>query len=187
MPQLIIQAITLVCIIMESSDNSHSDDLLITIVTMIFTVISISLSVLEYVFESNPLKHKFAVFIRYNVISKHFANMSPIQFSKKFRLCPRKSNHIMAKMLGISGRLIQTLPPIQDKNGVTFSFILEIDNKMEYSQIQTEINNLVNDNSLAQVKLNVIFVHRYVSTFFLHDFVFVLNINSGDWTGLWTC
>ena len=123
-PQLIIQILTLKLLV-DHGDDALSDSL-ITILSMIFTIISIILSIFEYLFSSKSIKNDNIMIISFTVLSKYFGNMSEGTFLFKVIFRPRKIRHIMYRLLKINRAQIERLIPLQLKNGVIFTFFVEM-------------------------------------------------------------
>ena len=124
---------------------------------MIFTTISIFVSVFEYQFSSKAIKSDTVMIVRFDISSQQMANMRRSHFSKQIIFRHHKLIHYMAKIMQINARTVERLMPLQVKNGAIFSFIVEFEDMNEYTSICTEINRSVSDGTLAKVCKFVVF------------------------------
>ena len=147
LPQLLIQAIVLV---LSIQDGKNTNGLLITIFAMIFTIVSIILSSVEFAFASRNLKSGSIMSIEFTIESIALAKLNMMKFNSKivFSNC-LKLRHIMSKRLHIPMDQIDRLLPLQVSNGVVFRFIIDID-PVQCDPIIAAMNNAVEKNFLAR-------------------------------------
>ena len=146
-PQLCIQITTLV-LVFGDPNNTGASGQLVTILSMIFTIISILLSVFEYVFSSKSIKSDNVAIIRFNIESQTIANFTYKKFISKIAYRPIQFTHCVAKTLQLNKNEVEALMPSQYKSGVIFNFIVEFDDSSHYLQIEKTIKDLTNINSL---------------------------------------
>ena len=146
--QLILQIVYLVLI-----EESHSSA--ITIVAMIFSVLSIILSIFTYVSSKLLIECEAITVIVMDIQSSQLANTQPRKFRK---LVIHHRNPIcreLSKIIQVDKGLIEILMPIQTNTGTTLTFYIR-NNDSSHKKIASNIVNTiktgVNTGSLAKVK-----------------------------------
>ena len=115
---------------------------------MVFTLISIFLSAVEYLFSRKSVKSEHIMIISYVVDSPYFGNMKEGAFLFKVMFKPRKVVHAMYTLLGISRSNIERLMPLQLKNGAVFTFFIEYSSERKYQKIEAKMTDGIIDNAL---------------------------------------
>ena len=88
------------------------------------------------------------VVITFKVDSPHIANMKYSEFAQNVKYKRWKINHCMAKILQCNTQVVERLMPLQYKNGVILSFLVDFDACYIMEQ---EIKQAIDDQSLAKV------------------------------------
>ena len=129
MPQLAIQIVALIWTIggvKTRSDSETGSDLLITILSMLFTVVSILLSAFEHAFSSKFVKNQSIMIIRFFVRSQKIADFGGKAFANKLIFTNKhKLIHLFSKILQLNRVQIERLIPIQSSRGATFVLIVD--------------------------------------------------------------
>ena len=133
---------------------------------MFFTLISILLSGIEYIFQSNSSNNSCVMVAKFDVTSKYLARLSSRDFQLKILFRPGTGAFVLGKILKMNKRLIETLPPVQFNDGIKFTFIIEIENNDKYSVIDKLLQNVINDGSLALVCSILFQLYINISTLF---------------------
>ena len=115
---------------------------------MIFTIISIFLSVFECVFSAKSIKHDNVAIIHFNIESQTIADLGYKKFMSRIAYQPNKFTYAVAKTLKLNKNEIESLIPSQYKTGVIFYFMVEFDDSEHYLQIEKTIKDLANIDSL---------------------------------------
>ena len=99
-----------------------------TILSMIFTVISVLLSVFEYALSSRFVRKGSVMFIKFVLQSQTIANMSAKEFIDNiiFRRA-HKVTHSMSKTLGLHFVQVERSIPMQSNDGMSLMFIIDAD------------------------------------------------------------
>ena len=142
---MILQILT---IKLEFELNATGSGTLITIFSMVFTVISIGLSIVEYWFSRAQIKSEHTMIISYVVDSPYFSNMKEGAFLFKVMFKPRAIVHAMYTLLGIQRSNIERLMPLQLKNGAVFTFFIEYNIEKTYNKIENKMNDIIGDQVL---------------------------------------
>ena len=122
---------------------------LVTILSLMFTLVSIFLSICEFCLSKQLLKSDTFVIVSFEVKSNDFKKMKHKQFSQKIIFCRNSFVNKMARMLKIDFSKIERLKPIHTQNGAMFT--LCIDNNIETTK--EIVNGKIVDGSIARVKL----------------------------------
>ena len=111
----------------------HSDDVsdsIITILSMLFTMVSIFISLFEYRFFSNHFQNiDYLNFVQFNVKNSKLSSMRRSEFQDKIISVLYKFNNKLSGILEIDGVKIDRLKPIQYSEGAKFTFIIDGDHK----------------------------------------------------------
>lgn len=105
------------------------------------------------------MKPESVVVVTFKVDCPYIANMRYIEFAQQVTYKRRKITHCMAKILQCNTQVVERLMPLQCQNGVIFSFLIDFDDVDACLIIEREIQQAVDDTSLAKVEssLYVIF------------------------------
>ena len=148
-PQLLIQIVSLILSIKNNDDYSLY---LITLFSMLFTFISILLSVFEYFFSKNFIQLQSSIIVTFNVESKDISSMQNRQFIKEIVFRKNKLVHYMAQLFNLTNnRQGERLKPKKDKNGVICTFAIDVD-KSKLNNVQSILIDVIDSNELAKVK-----------------------------------
>ena len=140
----------------EREESSARTSLLVTILSMIFTVVSILLNIFEYILSRQISEHGSVMIFKFTLKSQKIANMSSGEFSQKVMYSNRrKLSHLVSKMLHINKRQIETMIPTQSNDGAIFSFIVVAD-AIHFGHIGQELNQGV-QNETFMAKLQAIY------------------------------
>ena len=130
-----------------SDSDSTRTSLLITILSMTFTVISILVSAFEYVLSIEINQHGTGIMFKIPFESKMVTDLSGYKFCQTFVYSNKwKTTHLLAKTLYLSHRQVETLIPYQSKDGVIFTFIIMIDS-IYFDRIWQELQQAVENES----------------------------------------
>ena len=121
-PQLIIQVATLYLSIQVGIGVG---ELLITILSMIFTIISLFLSGFEYVLSKKIIKSSKILLISFIVESKEIEELDEFQFFARIALKKFIIVQHLAKILHIQVAHVERLMPIQTEKGVQLKFVID--------------------------------------------------------------
>ena len=111
---------------MTRSDSETGSDLLITILSMLFTLVSIFLSAFEHAFSSKFVKNQSVMIIRFFVRSQKIADLGGKAFANELIFTNKhKLVHLFSKVLQLNRVQIERLIPIQSSCGVTFMLIID--------------------------------------------------------------
>ena len=124
-----------------------------TILTMLFTIISVFMSVFEYIYLSNKFKtFNCITLLSFNIKNNEISSMNQQNFKSKIILIFKDFIHELSKILEIDVRKIERLIPIPHNNGVSYKFIIQYDCEF--------VKNKMKDN----IKINS-FIRVTFSTF----------------------
>ena len=98
---------------------------IVTILSLIFTVVSICLSIVEFFVSRQLLSSESNVRISFEVNSRDFKNMNVDTFSKQVVFRQRSFLFNLASLLKIQMNQIELLKPIHTKSGAIFVFNIE--------------------------------------------------------------
>ena len=115
---------------------------------MIFTLISIILSSLEYIINSVLNKYSNILVIQFNIESKYIGTMSHNTFKNIIVFKKWNAIGIMAKLLEINTERVERLKPLQNVNGALFTYFIATDeSKFDHFKniFQTQITTLENE------------------------------------------
>ena len=145
-PQLIVQ---IFYIILTKNSNISA----ITLIAMIFSVISIVSSVFNFISSSLFLKCEAITLIEMNIESKQLGNTQRTKFGRmivhhRIPICEE-----LSKIIDVNSQLIEILMPIQTKTGAKLIFFIRNDSTDENlcANIVNTVNQEVDSNRLAQV------------------------------------
>ena len=163
LPQLLIQILSLILfysiaesISLESTNtNIRDSNLLITIFSMLFTIISIILSGFDYCLKSKFVYVSSSIIISFCVESNDVANMPHTQFKSQIVNRKNKLCNNIAKILSLRFQQVERLTPKLVSNGIIYVFIIAAD-ETKYDSIHESIQN-ANDND----KIKTLFENIY--------------------------
>ena len=139
---------------LTSNENNDQSTLLITMLSMLFTLISICLSGLEYITALKFMNAGSVMSIQYQIKSKEIAAMSSGKFKQSLVLRRNPTVHVMAKALKISRKQVERLKPLQNGDGAMFTFFVAIGANKSGSgfvKMKQRIETAVTDKSLQKV------------------------------------
>ena len=151
-PQLCIQITVLILTVQreDRSDSGFESDLVITIFSMFFTIISILLSSFEYVFASKFVKQGCVMVIKFDLESQAIADMRYVKFRNEVIFSNFFSlKGAISKMLHVGSEHVERLIPIQSNSGVTLVFIIDA-NSMRFNDFWTRFCQNVENNKLVK-------------------------------------
>ena len=169
-PQFVIQLITLSLTIMEGGDAAS---FLITLLSMIFTIISIMISVLEYSSKSKFINAGCVSVVRFTVESSEIADMKLNEFRKRVVFKRFGILSSFAKSVELQFDEVERLNPLHTKKGAVFTFIMDLQNDDQYENVRIELRNAIRDGTLVRVRYNVVIA---VCLFFCVVVVFCCKI-----------
>ena len=180
MPQLGLQLCALILTLKGVGGNdsdSTRTSLLITIFSMAFTSISILLSAFEYVLSIQMNEHGTAIMFKIPFESKMVANVSRHKFSKTFIYSNKNDiTHLVSKTLYLSHRQVETLMPVQSKDGLVFSFIIMVDS-IYFDHLWKELQQAVQTKSFIAKMKSIYHITDQVSADPTKLTKFILNSN----------
>ena len=158
-PQLIIQIIALIVIDLDASsqhDTSDSDghsgiasDLAITLFTMMFTIISIVLSVFEYFLSSKFVSFASNILITFDAECQDIVDMSWKEFARNLIFKKWQLVGSVGKVLKLTAQQIERLNPKPCAKGAMYTFAIATDIS-EYNDIKDRMYEFVSSGKLAQ-------------------------------------
>ena len=115
--------------ISDESETNNSSSFLITILSMFFTIISILISVFEYILSNNLNKNGTicAIGIRLTLEFDQLYTLEYQEFRSKIVFRHRAFNYSIGKLLHISSSQVERLIPLQVKDGIMFTIIIQAD------------------------------------------------------------
>ena len=149
-PQLILQIVYL--ILTEESGSIGS----ITILAMIFSILSIILSIFDYKSSSLLLECEAITVIVMDIQSTQLANTQPRKFYKLIVHHRKPICRELSKIIGVDKGLIELLTPVQTKTGTKLTFYIrnnDSSDKTVASNMVDTIKNEIDSGSLATVKI----------------------------------
>lgn len=153
MPQLGIQLTALILTIQDGGGNNRKStriSLLITILSMIFTVISILVSTFEYLLSKQINENGTAIMFKIPFESQMVADMSEKQFCKTFVYAHnRAARYLVSKTIYINKRQVETLIPIQSKDGVIFTFVI-VEDKIHFDRMWKEMKTALEKETFIE-------------------------------------
>ena len=144
-PQLILQLIYLISIAESFS--------LVTIIAMIFSTISIVLSLFNYKLSSLLLECEAITVIEIDVESKQLGHTSAKKFRQLILHHRKPICNELGKIIGVDKRLIEILTPIQTNTGARLTFYIRNDSSDKYlaPKIVKTVRDEINSGELAKV------------------------------------
>ena len=110
--------------------NGNISDSAITIFSMLFTIISISLSIFEFLLSSKIIKQGSILVLSFNVESIEIAQRTRSQFNRTIVFYRNnKICHSIAKTLQLADKQIERLKPKQYPKGAVFTIFIEANPK----------------------------------------------------------
>ena len=158
MPQLGIQIFALYYSATESDIQFDISSEMITVLSLVFTSISIGLSVGEYFLSRQLLKSDSYVIASFKVNSSDIETMSHHDFRDKILFQQKVFLGEMAKLLEIDYSQIELVKPTRTQKGAIF--VLHINHGFHSVRLLLSRNNA--NNTVAQVSLRV---HAYYVAF----------------------
>ena len=137
-------------VIILSLNTKDYSSLLVAIFSMIFTIISILLSIFEYCLGEKFLKFGASVVLSFEIVCPEVSQMKSRKF---FRQYVYKKNQLVSKMAQITKLRypqIERLKPHKTPKGARFAFIVGVSTQ-EYETMQTALKNAIADETLQQV------------------------------------
>ena len=135
--------------------------LLTTTFSMIFTVISILLSVFEYIFAANFIHNDSNILVTFSVTSKDIASMTRSQFTSQLVFQNWKLITAMAKILKVNTNRIERLKPKMIMDGAMYTFVLTTE-QSQYDHICQIMHDVVDNDQLAKVCMWLDLVYVFV-------------------------
>ena len=123
-PQLIIQILALI----GSSSVDNNFDIsseLVTILSLIFTLVSIGLSIAEYFLSKKLFESQLFLIVSFDVNSNDIATMTRKEFESNVLFRRVKFLHSLARSLRLQDGSIDRLKPVQTTNGAVFHVIID--------------------------------------------------------------
>ena len=131
----------------NDDSNSRRTSLLITILSMTFTVISILLSIFEYALSKQIDQHGSAMIIKFPIESKMIADMSFEKFNNTFVYSNKYSiRYLISKTLFVNQKQVEHLIPVHSSNGTVFTLIIVCDS-MHFDRLFQEMKKAVQDEN----------------------------------------
>ena len=146
-PQLILQAFYVIL----SQESNISP---VTIIAMIFSIISIVLSAFNYTLSSLLIKCEAITFVQMDIESQQLGNMQSKIFGKIIVHQRKPICRQLSKIIDIDKKLIEILMPIQTNTGAKLVFFIRNNSHDQNlgSNIVDTIRNALDSGELAQVK-----------------------------------
>ena len=134
-----------------SSNDSKFDvsGRMVTILSLFFTLISIGVSVSEYILSRHLLKSNAFVMISFEAKCEDFQNMNKTKFKKNIIFKKNKFLNNIARILRMDKHQIERLKPIITTTGVIFTLFIQTTKLLTLKPI---LESKVADKSIAQVK-----------------------------------
>ena len=121
---------------------------MVTVLSLIFTLVSISLSVAEYCL-SKKLRHsQILLFVSFEALSNDFSAMSHNRFQSQVVFIQYGFLNTLARRLKIETGLIDRLKPVQTSNGAQFQLIIDAQH-----QSDSVVTHSITKEILAKVTL----------------------------------
>ena len=149
--QLILQIVYLV-LIGESNSTGISE---ITIVAMIFSILSIILSVFNYMSSKLLIECETITIIVMDIQSQQLANTQPKKFRRLIAQRRKPICQELSKIIQVDKGLMEILMPIQTNTGTQLTFYIRNNHssdKKVASNIVKTIKTGINSGSIARVK-----------------------------------
>ena len=141
----------------KTTDEEVYSTLFITIFSMVFTTISIILSIFEYCFTcKNKTKKDCVSIVQFKVESSDFQSMTYPQFCAKIVYRRMGIIGTIGKLLAMPSQNIERLKPVHYTKGVFFTFLIYSSPSHPFVKIKAELENSIKDKTL-QRELNKIF------------------------------
>ena len=121
---------------------------------MVFTVLSVISSLLEYCLQSYLLDSETLLIVKFSVVSSDIQSMSRIQFHKKIEMKRNGIESEISKLFKIDYNIIEELKPIQTKDGALFTIHMATD-ELKPSQVWQVLQSSVNDRYLPTAVKNI--------------------------------
>ena len=142
-----IQSVTLILLIYTTQDYSS---LLITIFSMIFTMMSISMSCFEFFLSSKFVKLGSNIIISFCIESKDISNMPHKQFQSEIVFSRIKFIGKVATLLKVKHEQVERLKPTRYSDGAMFVFTVAIGDD-KYEEIKQRFERLIQDDIFLKV------------------------------------
>ena len=153
-PQLILQSIY---ISLTGTSNY------ITIVAMMFSIISIISSIFNFKSASLLLNCESITIIETKVESQQIANMQPEEFRQTIVHHRSPIRHEFAKIISVDARIPELLMPIQTNMGTNFTFYIRNTDANQGPTIIRTIGNAIESGEVAQVMFCFVYCVRGVT------------------------
>ena len=149
-PQLILQIVYLFLTLGSSVST-------ITIIAMIFSLLSIILSIFNYVSSSLLIECETITVIVMDVLSQQLANTQPRKFRKLIVQHRKPICRELSKIIEVDKGLIELLTPIQNQTGTKLTFYIRNNDSSDIKKVASNmvdtIKNGIDSGSLAKVKI----------------------------------
>ena len=120
---------------------------------MIFTVLSIFISIFEYLLSTKIIAEETVMIVSFEVESTTISKMDKKPFKQQIILRETKLLNCMAKICSLEPERIERLIPIQQGKGALFKFIINC-GLSKFSKISNSISDsIINDNLSNQISI----------------------------------
>ena len=143
-------------LILSFRAGSDDSSIFITIFSMLFTIISIVLSLFEFIFSRKFIKSKSLLIIRFSISSSNVRKLKYSEFQSKIIFRRLKFLHGIAKILNINKEFVERLIPLQTKDGAMFTLVVQC-SAQNFDVTESLMDAATRDGSLAKVCCYTIF------------------------------
>ena len=127
---------------------------------MLFTIISIVLSLVEFIFSRKFIKSNSLLVIRFSINARNIARMKHRDFRSKIIFKRIKLVHCVAKMLNTSNEFVERLIPLQTKKGAMFTIVVQC-RSHTFDDTMSLMDAAMQDGSLGKVCISYIYYNVY--------------------------
>ena len=128
-PQLIIQIIVLILSINDNTHGENSSNFLITILSMLFTIVSILISVFEYALSKKTSHGEMTrtIGVRFTLHCSEMAKLDPLQFKSHVQFRQYSLLFNIAQLFHLNRHQLERLMPKRVSEGAEFILIIQTD------------------------------------------------------------
>ena len=148
-PQFCIQILALILMTQEGSDLSSY---MITVLSMSFTIVSIVISVFEHKMQSKFLKKGVTIVARFSFESRELAHLRLQNFDRRVKFRRFHTINSVAKSVELAKESVERLLPLQHKQGIIFTFIVELIDKSQFERVADLLSQAIKDKTLEKVE-----------------------------------
>lgn len=149
-PQLLIQVLSLIGSWLYS-DNFDISAELVTIFSLTFTLVSIGISMAEYMLNKQLIASQYFIFVSFDVLAGDLSVMKATQFKSNIIYRRHDFLHELATRWRLQSSSIDRLKPLQTKNGAVFCIVIDAQGE--------DVDNLkerITEDVLAEVYIHIV-------------------------------